>query len=103
MGCNHDYSISSSSGHGDIFIGYNSIFIWAILRNKETYDLLQGKGGDNRMGKLVTRPELCEHVRMSKKTASKYIKEGMPYEFKIGREYRFDLEKAIQWIKNRNK
>ena len=48
---------------------------------------------------LLTTKELCEWLRISKATASRWRQEGMPY---IGRErsLRYSKEKVQEWLEN---
>ena len=53
------------------------------------------------MKDLLTSAELAEYFKVTEQTIYKWRKEGVPL-IKIGREYRYELDKVMEWLKNRN-
>ena len=52
------------------------------------------------MKELMTSQEIADHFKVTMQTVYNWRKEGVP-SFKIGREYRYELEKVMMWLKNR--
>jgi excisionase family DNA binding protein len=54
------------------------------------------------MNDYITERELCNWLRISRSTAVRRRKEGMPF-VKIGKAVRYDKEKVQQWIEQKSK
>jgi predicted site-specific integrase-resolvase len=46
---------------------------------------------------LITTPELCDWLRITRQTASRWRQEGMPYYGKA-RSLRYDKEEVKKWL-----
>ena len=53
------------------------------------------------MKELMTSQELADYFKVTMQTIYNWRKEGVP-SIKIGREYRYELDKVMEWLKNRN-
>lgn len=51
---------------------------------------------------LLTVDELCEWLKVTRKTTERWRKDGMPY-LKIGRTVRFDKTEVVKWIEEKQK
>lgn len=51
---------------------------------------------------LITTPELCEWLKISKATASRWRSTGMPFYGK-GRTLRYEKEEVLKWLKEEQK
>ncbi len=51
---------------------------------------------------LLTVEELCRWLKISRSTADRWRKEGMPFS-KKKRLVRFDKEEVLEWLKEKNK
>jgi len=51
--------------------------------------------------KLLTEKELCQWLQISRATAWRWRKEGMPY-LKHGKSLRFEKDKVRQWLEKKN-
>lgn len=51
---------------------------------------------------LLTVDELCEWLKVTRKTTERWRKDGMPY-LKIGRTVRFDRTEVVKWIEEKQK
>lgn len=49
---------------------------------------------------LLTVDELCEWLKVTRKTTERWRKDGMPY-LKIGRTVRFDKTEVVKWIEEK--
>lgn len=52
------------------------------------------------MKEYLTQEELCEKLKISKTTLYRLRLKGLPEEFTIGNQPRFDFENVIEWLKN---
>jgi len=50
--------------------------------------------------RLMTSLELSKYFSVTQQTIANWRKEGMP-SIKIGRYYRFDLNKVMEWLEER--
>lgn len=51
---------------------------------------------------LLTVDELCDWLKITRKTSERWRKDGMPF-IKVGRTVRFDKAEILEWLKNHNK
>lgn len=51
---------------------------------------------------LITTPELCEWLRVSKSTVSRWRNEGLPHYGKT-RAYRYKKSEVLSWLDNQSK
>ena len=51
---------------------------------------------------LLTVDELCDWLKITRKTSERWRKDGMPF-IKVGRTVRFDKAEVLEWLKNHNK
>jgi len=51
---------------------------------------------------LLTVEELCRWLKISRSTADRWRKEGMPF-IKQSRLVRFDREEVLKWLKKNSK
>lgn len=51
---------------------------------------------------MMNTRELTEYLKIHENTVFNYVKKGMPY-YRIGREYRFEIEEVKEWLKNKRK
>jgi excisionase family DNA binding protein len=49
---------------------------------------------------MLDTKELVEYLKVHSNTVYRYIKDGMPC-YRIGKDYRFELEEVKEWLKNR--
>lgn len=50
---------------------------------------------------MITTQELTKYLKIHENTVYEYIKLGMPH-YKIGKNYRFELEEVKQWLKEQS-
>jgi len=50
--------------------------------------------------KLLTEGELCELLKISKPTAWRWRREGMPF-YRHGSTVRYSVEKVLKWLETR--
>jgi|CZCB01.1.fsa_nt_gi excisionase family DNA binding protein len=53
------------------------------------------------MKELMTSREVADYLKVTMQTIYNWRKEGVP-SFRIGHEYRYDLEKVMKWLSERN-
>lgn len=51
---------------------------------------------------ILTQQELCKWLKISRSTAERWRKEGMPF-YKTGRLVRFNKAEIIEWLKTKEK
>lgn len=54
------------------------------------------------MEEILTEEELCEWLHVTRSTAWRWRKEGMPC-IKYGRTVRFEKAEVLKWLKENNK
>ena len=59
------------------------------------------KLGDKR--KLMTLPEVAEHLRIGQRTAYAWAKSGKLPGFKVGGTWRFDREDIDRWVEQQKR
>lgn len=52
------------------------------------------------MKELLTSAELAKYFKVTEQTIYNWRKEGIP-SIKIGREYRYELGKVMEWLRKR--
>jgi excisionase family DNA binding protein len=55
------------------------------------------------MDKIYTLEEVAGHLKLSKKTVSRYIKQGKLFGYKFGNRWRFNESELKRFIKGREK
>ena len=50
------------------------------------------------MGKMLNQKELCEWLKISRSTAERWRKEGMPFIKIGGRSIRFETDQVTEWM-----
>jgi excisionase family DNA binding protein len=55
------------------------------------------------IGPVLTVKDLCNYLKISRATVSRLLKAGQLPAFKIGREWRFNLEEIDHWRLEREK
>ena len=53
------------------------------------------------MEELMTSQEVADYFKVTMQTVHNWRKEGVP-SIRIGHEYRYDLEKVMKWLEERN-
>ena len=53
------------------------------------------------MKELMTSQEVADYFKVTMQTVYNWRKEGVP-RIRIGHEYRYDLEKVMQWLTERS-
>lgn len=51
---------------------------------------------------MMTTGQLSKYLQVHTNTVLRYLKLGMPY-YKIGREYRYELEEVKKWLHERER
>ncbi|TEB08617.1 Helix-turn-helix domain protein [Pelotomaculum schinkii] len=51
-------------------------------------------------GDFITIGELCEWLKISRRTTERWRKEGLPF-IKQGRLVRFDKQVVVEWLKSK--
>lgn len=52
------------------------------------------------MKELMTSQEVADYFKVTMQTVYKWRKEGVP-SIRIGHQYRYDLDKVMEWLKKR--
>lgn len=53
------------------------------------------------MKELMTSQEVADYFKVTMQTVYKWRKEGVP-SIRIGHEYRYELDKVMEWLRNEN-
>ncbi len=57
--------------------------------------------GIEKLPEIITLQELAEFFKISESTIRKAIKDGNLEYLKIGKDYRFEKESVIKWVKRK--